>query len=231
MTEKGVLQALKESMFFGLLDEKFLQLLSKVAIRKNFRKEEIIFKEGDPAKSLYFIINGLVKIFKISEEGKEHIIHIFGNGEVFAEVALVENQVYPAWAMALTDTEIAIFERGKILKLLRENPEIALGVISLCIRRLRELLSSIENLRAKDVRKRLMLFLWEKSERGKNEVVDIGIAKKDLAILLGMTPETFSRVLKKFKEEGIIVKSLDNKKIKINLRSLANRVQSIKLLW
>lgn len=227
MTEIRILRVLRESTFFGLLDERVLKLLSKIAIRKSFKKDEVIFKEGDQARSLFFIVEGWVKIFKISEEGKEHIVHIFGNGEVFAEISLMENQVYPAWAVALTHTDVIIFERTRILKLLKENPELSLAILGLCIKRLRELLFSIE-IKTKDVRKRLMLFLWEKSDKGKNEVVDLEFTKKDLSILLGMTPETFSRILKKLKQEGVIIKSLNNRKIQINPQVLATKIKHIR---
>lgn len=225
MENISVLEALRLNTFFGSLNENYRKLLSTIATLKVVKKGETIFREGELATSLFLIIDGIVKIFKISEDGKEHTIHIFGSGEVFAEVALAENQTYPAWAVALTDVRLAIFERTKLLKLLKENPELSLSMVGVCVVRLKNLVSLIENVKMRDAKRRVIFFLWEKSEKGKKETLDMEISKKEASILLGITPETFSRVLKKLKEEGVIVKTVGNRKIQVNLEELRKNTQ------
>ncbi|MGB9807460.1 MAG: Crp/Fnr family transcriptional regulator [Thermosulfidibacteraceae bacterium] len=209
---KEIENAFKNNLFFCHLEDKYIRMLSGITTVKSFKKGETIIKEGEKAMGLYIVIEGIVKIYKISKDGKEHIIHIFGEGEIFAEVSLAENQTYPAWAEALTDVKIGFIPRDLILANLRKDPTLALAMIGVCILRLKNLVLSIENIKMKNARERTLFFLWEMTEKGKKSEVTFSITQNQLSLLLGITPETFSRIIKKLKEENIILKTSGNRK-------------------
>ncbi|MGB9668605.1 MAG: Crp/Fnr family transcriptional regulator, partial [Thermosulfidibacteraceae bacterium] len=123
-----------------------------------------------------------------------------------------ENQTYPAWAEALTDVKIGFIPRDLILANLRKDPTLALAMIGVCILRLKNLVLSIENIKMKNARERTLFFLWEMTEKGKKSEVTFSITQNQLSLLLGITPETFSRIIKKLKEENIILKTSGNRK-------------------
>lgn len=212
-------EALKQNPFFCYLKEEHLEKLALIGEVLDYKKGESIFFEGKEANSTYLIIDGIVKIYKIGENGKEQIIHIFGKGELFAEIALIENQTYPASAEALTFTKLVAFRREKLKELFRNDPEIMTSILGICIFRLQKLISFIESIRLRDARKRVLYFLWELSENGKINPIKLGFKKHQIALLLGITPETFSRVLKGLKEEGIITEAT-GKKVLLNLDKL-----------
>jgi len=214
-----VKEALKNNPFFCYLKEEHLGKLALIGEILDYKKGESIFFEGEEAHFTYLIIDGIVKIYKIGENGKEQIIHIFGKGEIFAEIALMENQTYPASAEALTFTKLVVFRREKLKELFRNHPEIMTSILGLCILRLQNLLSFIESIRLRDARKRVLYFLWELSESGKINPIRLGLKKHQIALLLGITPETFSRVLKDLKEEGILSES-SGKKFLLNSKKL-----------
>jgi len=216
-------EALKNNLFFGHLKEEHLEELALIGEVLDYRKGESIFWEGEKAHSAYLIADGIVKIYKIREDGKEQIIHIFGKGELFAEIALAENQTYPASAEALTPTKLVVFRRERLMELFRNQPEIMASILGVCVLRLQNLLSFIENIKLRDARKRVLYFLWELSEKGKANSVKLNFKKHQLALLLGITPETFSRVFKGLKEEGILSEST-GKRVLLNLKKLKDEL-------
>ena len=151
------------------------------------------------------VSEGRVKIFKMSLNGKEHILHIFGEGEPFGEVPVFHNQPFPATAEALVKSTVLFFPRDRFVQLVIKTPSIALNMLAVLSMRLRRFASQIESLSLKEVPERLagyLLYLLE--EQGKEDSVDLEISKGQLASLLGTIPETLSRIFAKMTEEGLI---------------------------
>jgi CRP/FNR family transcriptional regulator len=155
----------------------------------------------------------MIKLYKLSPNGKESVIHIFGSGEIFAEVVLAGSEVYPVNAQALTDATLAFFPKANLLNLLKRNPDFGPNLISLLCIRLNNFLKTIENLMLKEAIERLIAYLWELTEERKKEEFSLSIPKSRLALLLGITPETLSRILQRLKEEDII--AVEGKRVKI----------------
>jgi CRP/FNR family transcriptional regulator len=170
-----------------------------------FRKGENIFAEGDEGTGFYVVLSGRVKIFKVSPEGKEQILHIFGPGEPFGEVAVFTGRPFPANAEALEETRALFFPRKEFLELIRRDPSLALNMLAVLSQRLRRFSALIENLSLKEVPGRLAAYLLYLGE-GKKEKpeVTLDISKNQLASLLGTIPETLSRILAKLTREGLI---------------------------
>lgn len=195
---------LKTSQYFRGLPDEILSKLLEISIPKYYKKDEFIFLEGEKAFGFYLIVEGTIKIFKESAKGKEVVIHIFGPGEIFAEIVLTGQDTYPASARALTDVELLYFPKKNLLALLRDKPELALQLLGLFAIRLRGLLHTIENLTFRDSRERLLHYIWELSDSGNKNEITLPLNKTQLALLLGITPETLSRLFQKLRDEGLL---------------------------
>lgn len=197
-------KALQESLYFKGLSEPILNRIADIAITKSYEKGEEIFGEGEKALGFYLVLEGYVKIYRLSSKGKELIIHLLGKGEIFAEIVLAGVDKYPVYAQALTSAKLAFFEKVRFSRLIQGNPELALNMIGIFAIKLKSLLKSIDALSLKEARERLLMYLWDLSEEGKRESFDLEVNKAHLALLLGITPETLSRLFQKLKEEGLL---------------------------
>lgn len=182
-----------------------LKLVSSIAEARHLRKGELVFSEGDPGKGFFVITSGQVKIFKVSPDGKEQILHVFGRGEPFAEVALFEGMPYPAFAEAMEESEIIFFARDRFLRLIRDCPDIALKMLAVLSMRLKKFTVMIEHLSLRDVPARLASYLLLLRERrGGTDTFDLDLPKGHLASLLGTIPETLSRIFARLSSQSFI---------------------------
>ncbi len=191
-------------LFKGLPLEQ-IETLRRIAVARRFGKGRYIFSEGDPGDGFYVIAAGRVKIFKVSGEGKEQILHIFGPGEPFGEVPVFSGDPFPASAEAIAACELLFFPKTAFMDLIAKNPSLALNMLAVLSRRLRQFTVQIENLSLKEVPGRLAAYLLSLSGGGKPAgTVTLNISKGQLASLLGTIPETLSRIFSKMTEQGMI---------------------------
>jgi CRP/FNR family transcriptional regulator len=198
-------QVLTASELFGGLPPEHLDEIEKLAIRKEYKRGDSIFFEGDPGIGFYMVATGKVKIFKMSFTGKEQILHIFGPGEPFGEVPVFHDQPFPANATALEKTSLLFFPRKDFVERIHSMPSLVMSMLAVLSMRLRTFATQIENLSLKEVPERLagyLLYLAE--EQGNTEKVELQISKGQLASLLGTIPETLSRIFAKMSAEGLI---------------------------
>lgn len=213
---------LKQISIFTQLAEEFLQKIDSISIIRAYAKGRIIFMEGEPGEAFFYIKSGLVKIYKVSSEGKEHILHILNEGHVFAEVTLFTNTTYPATAEVLEDAQIGIIKNSDLEKLIAENPMLSLELIKYLNNRLVEAQNKVRNLALYDTFGRTaqaLVKLAEEHGKKTNQGIelDLGISRQELANIVGTTRETVIRVLAAFKKEksieleksNIIIKKLD----------------------
>jgi CRP/FNR family transcriptional regulator len=199
------IKVLADSVLFSGLTEGQLASVAAIAVPKSCRRGETVFFEGDDATGFYMVVEGRVKIFKMSLEGKEQILHIFGPGEPFGEVPVFHGQPFPANAMALANCSLLFFPRREFTELVAANPSMALNMLAMFSLRLRRFTSQIESLSLKEVPGRLaahLLYLTE--EQGSISRVTLDVPKGQLASLLGTIPETLSRIFARMTEEGLI---------------------------
>lgn len=191
-------------LFNGLPDEQ-LHEIRKIAVSRQFGKGETVFSEGDPGDGFYVVTEGLIKIYKLSTEGKEQILHIFGIGEPFGEVPVFTGQQFPANAEALAKSRLLFFPRIDFVELITKNPSLALNMLAVLSMRLRQFTVQIENLSLKEVPGRLASYLlYLSDEQGKGDSVKLNISKGQLAGLLGTIPETLSRIFSKMTDMKLI---------------------------
>lgn len=192
------------SLFEGLSGEE-VETISKLIFEKKYGKGETIFFEGDEADGFYIVSSGQIKVFKMNPMGKEHILHIFGPGEPVGEVPVFSKQPFPANAEALVKSSTLFFPRKDFVALIENNPSIALNMLAVLSRRLRQFAAQIENLSLKEVPARLAGYLLYIAKEQKNEgVVQLPVSKGQLASLLGTIPETLSRIFARMSDEGLI---------------------------
>jgi CRP/FNR family transcriptional regulator len=191
-------------LFRGLTPKHYDEL-AMIVVDQVVPRGRMIFSQGDEALGLYVVISGRVKIFKLSLEGKEQILHLFGAGEPIGEVAVFAGGKFPAYAEALEETRLFFFPRPAFIDLIRKHPSVALNMLAVLSLRLRQFTSLIEDLSLKEVPGRLAAHLLYLGE-GKKDVaeVDLDISKNQLASLLGTIPETLSRILARMARDGFI---------------------------
>jgi CRP-like cAMP-binding protein len=192
------------SLFRGLPKDQ-LDDLVQIAVEKSYEKGKLIFSEGDEADGFYVVLDGQVKIFKLSVEGKEHILHMFGPGEPFGEVPVFAGQDFPAHAEAVAESRLIFFSKHTFTALVQENPSLALNMLAVLSMRLRQFTVKIEHLSLKEVPGRLAAYLLYLSDKNEAQgAVELDISKQQLAALLGTIPETLSRILAKMTKQGLI---------------------------
>jgi CRP/FNR family transcriptional regulator, dissimilatory nitrate respiration regulator len=194
----------KIPMFEGLPSEQ-LQDFGSIALTKAFNRGQTIFSEGEAANGFYVVVSGRVKVYKLSLEGKEQILHIFGPGEPFGEVPVFEGKQFPAHALAIEKSSVIFFPRADFVGLIKRNPSLALSMLAVLSRRLRQFTAMIDNLSLKEVPARLSAHILYLSDRDEGaDRVALDVSKGQLASMLGTIPETFSRILTKMNQLGYI---------------------------
>ncbi|MBW2003382.1 MAG: Crp/Fnr family transcriptional regulator [Deltaproteobacteria bacterium] len=215
-------------IFKGLQEGK-LSDLAEIAVEKHFSKGQIIFLEGDEGKGFFVVYSGLVKIYKISSEGKEKILRLVKPYGIFGPVPVFSGETYPASADAMKSTKALFFPRNVFINLIKKNPDIALNMLDALSDRLRQFTIQVENLSLKEIPSRLAAyFLHVSKEESRHDVFTLEIPKGQLANLLGTIPETLSRIFSKMREAGII--ESEGNKIKIlDMESLKALAEGVKL--
>ncbi|MGV8075386.1 MAG: Crp/Fnr family transcriptional regulator [Syntrophobacteraceae bacterium] len=211
------------ALFEGL-PRSHLQELADIAVDQRQKKGKTLFHEGTKATGFYGIISGKVKIYKLSFDGKEQILHIFGEGQFFGEVPVFTGGNYPAQAETLEASRLIFFPRDAFVALIKREPSLAMNMLAMLSLRLRQFTRLIEDLSLKEVPGRLAAHLLYLGERSPGTgTFELDITKGQLASLLGTIPETLSRILGKMSQQGLI--DVDGRRIRLldrpTLESLA----------
>jgi len=212
------MELLRRCPLFAGLKEEDLKRIRAIASLRQIRRREILFSDGEEAKGFYVILSGKIKLYKVSPEGKEQILHVVSAPDAFAEAALFLEGSYPAFAEALIDCQLLLFPKKDFIQFLEKNPQLSINMIVTLSHYLRRFAALIEELSLKEVSSRMAKYLVDLSLRlskeGRNpKEVELDLTKTQLALKLGTISETLSRTLGKMKAKGII----DVKKNKITI--------------
>jgi CRP/FNR family transcriptional regulator, dissimilatory nitrate respiration regulator len=200
-----ILRIISDAPLFNGLPEEQLNELRQISVDRFYDKGRTIFLDGDPCDGFYIIAAGSVKVYKLSFDGKEHILHIYGPGNPFGEVPVFAGKKFPANAQTLAKSHLLFFPRTAFIDLISQNPSLALNMLAVLSMRLRQFTVQIENLSLKEVPGRLASYLlYLAKEQGRVDTVALTISKGQLASLLGTIPETLSRILAKMNKQGLI---------------------------
>jgi CRP/FNR family cyclic AMP-dependent transcriptional regulator len=200
---------LKNISLFAELSEPDLAVIGGLTITRNFRKNMIVFMEDELGEGFYYVKSGKVKILHTALDGREHIIHILGPGEVFAEVLLFQKGGYPATAVALEDSVIGMIKNSDLEQAVLTYPSIALQLIKVLSQKLLQAQISIKALAFSDIYVRTaqnLVNLARKYGKATDRGLEINIdmTRQELANLVGTSRETVTRTLSSLKKAQII---------------------------
>ena len=202
---ENILNIISAIPLFNGLPEDQLNAIRQIAVEKQFNKGQTIFSEGDQTKGFFVVVEGRVKIYKVSSEGKEQILHIFEAGQSFGEVTVFTGQQMPASAQTLAKSRLLLFPRSAFVDLVTANPSLALNLLAIMSKKLRQFAAQIENLSLKEIPARLASYLiYLSEEQGAGDAVILNVSKGQLASLLGTIPETLSRIFAKLSGQNLI---------------------------
>ena len=196
------------------------QLLDLTIDRKTraYKKKEFIYREGDTAHYLYFILDGKVKSTKTDDYGKELVTDIFNKGDFFGYMPILENTEYKESAIALENIEIAIIPKNDFVSLISMNRPVANNFIKLLANNVQEKEERLLRLAYSPVRERVANTIVKLSES--EEDLTISISRDDLASIVGTSTESLIRTLSEFKSSNLIeisgrkIKVIDSQKLK-----------------
>lgn len=209
---------------FSSLTPEEMAPIAEIITDKEYKKGESIYLSGETGKRLYVINQGKVKIFRISEAGKEQIIRILNPGDFMGELSLfAAHSPVNSSAEALEPTLLCVIDGDKLSQIMNNVPGIAVKIIEELSKRLLNAENLIESLGLHDVEQRVADMLLRMA--ADQDEITLTITKKDLAAHMGMSQETLSRKLTQFQDIGLI-QQVGRKKIQIidrkSLHDIAN---------
>ena len=194
---------------FEELEGKDLDAIAKVAISRSYTKGSIIILAEEEGDTLFIISQGQVKVSIVSEDGREAILALLGEGAVFGELSLLDGKPRSANVVATEATNLYMVRRSDFLQLVYKVPQIAVGLLAELASRLRKTDRKIEGLALLDVTSRISETLLQLAdEQGEEQKTGVILRNRpshqQLANMAGTTRESVSRVLKRLENQGYI---------------------------
>lgn len=193
--------ALRQAYLFATSRETDLSEIISNAVVKKLETGEFLFWEGDAPEFFYLLTEGRVKVVKHGSLGRETVVAFFSPGDIFGEVAVLENKPYPASCQAVSETEVLAVSRQAFTEFIERHPMVAMAMVSILSSRLREAQSRFHDMAGERVEQRLARTLERLSAKIGPE---LPFTRQDLADMSGTTLETTVRFLSRLKEGRII---------------------------
>jgi CRP-like cAMP-binding protein len=209
----NVAEILHGCRLFSAVQTAGFQRLVTIARLASFRKGEMIFREGQECPGVYVVGSGLVRVFKTAPGGKEHVLHIVGPGQTFAEVAAIGGFAVPASAEAVAPTTCALLPMDRFRKALEEDHSLCLGMMTGLTLWVRHLVGLMEDIVLRDAVGRLARYLLA-SEAGEDGLIELPTLKRHVASHLNLTSETLSRSIRRLTDAEVI-RQLDNNRVQL----------------
>lgn len=190
---------------FNHLEDQQMNGIMETIKSGHYQKGEIIYQAGDQADSFYIVRSGKIKIYRLSESGKEQLVRILTPGAFTGELALFRESIHESYAEAMEETNVCMIARSDLQELLLKFPSISLKILSEFAKRLEISEKQTTRVSTEKVETRIALFLAEGLD-GQTQSMEyqLPMSKKDLASYLGTTPETLSRKLTELEDAGYI---------------------------
>jgi CRP/FNR family cyclic AMP-dependent transcriptional regulator len=217
--EENDISYLKQVSLFASLSNEDMRDLAAVVRRRTFRAGEVIFHRDDPGQVLYVIREGKVKICLISPDGQEISLVVFGKGECFGELALLDGLPRSADAIAMEKVECYTLQRSDFHSTIMKNPKIAIQVLEVLSKRLRSTDQQVEDLIFLDVYGRVAKKLIELADSHGTRVddgtrIEVRLTQQELASMVGASRESVNKVIGYFTDKKFI--STDRHRITIH---------------
>lgn len=205
------IELLKSIPLFSELSDKDLDRIISVGNKQRYHKENLILIEEEVGSSMFVILDGRVKISRISDDGREVILSILSEGDFFGEMSLLDGQTRSANVTAIDDSELLVIRREEFLQMLHDYPQIAINLLKELAQRIRKGDEHIKSLSLQDAKGRVANTLVRIAEdygvfrKGQVEINELPL-QQDLANMAGTSRETISRVIKTLIQQGYLKK-------------------------
>ena len=193
---------LRNNSYFSELDPAELDSVGRLFFEKTAERGEIILFEGEPAAVLYFVVSGVVKVFKTSADGKEQILQLIRPGESFNDVPVFSGGSNLTSAEAMSPVDLYGLKKSNLEVILREHPRVTLNVIKVLSQRIQHLLSLVEDLSFRHVIGRVAKILLEHAGDGVSQAPRL--TQQEMAAMAGTAREMVGRSLRALEDEGAI---------------------------
>lgn len=194
---------------FAGLEPRHLQAIADLTLERSVPKGAVVFFEGDPGDALYMVRTGMIKVYRVAEDGRETTLAFLAPGEAFGELAILDDGPRSAIAEAMEPSLLYALGRQDFLKLLREFPDMSIRILRILSLRLRRTNELVSDLVFRDVRSRVAHALLRLSESHGSPSpigrrIEMKLTHQELANHVGTARETVSRILAHFQDEGLI---------------------------
>ncbi|MBS3820245.1 MAG: cyclic nucleotide-binding domain-containing protein [Planctomycetes bacterium] len=198
------LRIIRTAPMFSALSDEAIRSLAAHCLKIMLHPQEAIFRPDEEANDFFVILRGHVRVYKLSPEGNQQVLHLFGPGQTVAEAAAMKMQDYPAHAEAVDAVTLLAIDKATFDAAVRENVDMVAGLVTGLSDKLKELAGLAEQLALRKVPARLANALLQEMTAAASLTFTLSMAKKDIAEQIGTTPETLSRTLRSFQDDGVI---------------------------
>jgi CRP/FNR family transcriptional regulator, cyclic AMP receptor protein len=210
MRIEEIKKVLSNFTLFRDLNDAELAKVTEISIAREWKKNSLVFLQGDPMENVYFIYEGKLKIYKSDVNGKEQIVAIMKKGEMFPHVGFFRKGDYPAYAEVLEPSTLIAVPISQFENVLIENPELCIKVFKVLGEKIVDLQNRLEEQILNNTYEQIVKLLIRLAQKHGTEQEDGTIllksefTNKDLANMIGTTRETISRTLTKMKKDELI---------------------------
>jgi CRP-like cAMP-binding protein len=205
-TRHSITEILSRQPLFRGLNPLDIGRLADATLEYRAGRQEVLFQKGAHPSGLHLIVAGQVKLFLPSAQGSEKIVRLAHPGEIFGEEAVILDKSYPLTAQATRDSILLLVSRPALMAVLADNPSLCCDMMTNLATRMRDLIDNMETCTQRSSAQRVAHYLTQlaPSDMASYEV-ELSSNKQTIASHLNLAPETLSRVLSRFAQEGCIV--------------------------
>jgi CRP-like cAMP-binding protein len=209
---KALDRILSSMPLFSGLSPECLAVLAGSTRMLSFGRGETVFRKGDSADGFYYVFDGKVKLFFVSERGNEKVIEILTPGLTFGEAVMFIDKPYPVYAETMSESHLLYIQREGLMEAMARHEQMSRRLLAGLSRRLHGLITAMEAVCVQSSRERVIGYLLSEMERSGGSSMELPATKVAVASMLNITPETFSRILHGLEKEGLL--SIDRRRIR-----------------
>ncbi len=218
-------QVLRNNLLFQRLSEEQLEAVVERARVIHLEDGQQLFRQGEPAKRFYLVLEGRIKLFRLAPDGNEKVIELVNAGQSFAEALMFRNAPrYPVCSQALGNSSVLSVDAGHYKSLLRGSVDLCMALMADMSYRLRSLIREIDDLSLHSATCRVAAFLLTRAPEDSAEF-ELDVPKHVIASRLSVKPETFSRIIKNLKSREVI--EIKGSRVRVLDREALERVADV----